>query len=132
MKTLLILLTAAFCLITSAFTVKAQTTDVPTTAASVTTTKIGQLPFTIATPGTYVLTSDLSFPSQVTQAIFIQGGLQGPVVLDLKGFAIRGDVTPGSLGIYIGPASVSSNSITIKNGTLQTLILGCPLVTSLI
>jgi hypothetical protein len=87
-------------------------------------TKITALPFNIATPGTYQLTGDLSFPSVVgTPAISISGGLPGPVVLDLNGFAIMGDVTPGSYCIIVGGAPVSS-PITIKNGTIQNFNYG--------
>ena len=87
-------------------------------------TKITALPFNIATPGTYELTGDLSFPSVVgTPAISISGGLPGPVVIDLNGFAIMGGLTPGSYCIIVGGAPVSS-PITIKNGTIQNFNYG--------
>ena len=82
------------------------------------------VPFNIVTLGTYQLTGDLSFPSVIgTAAINILGGLTGPIVLDLEGFTISGDVTPGSFAIVIGAAPVSS-PITIKNGTIQNFVYG--------
>ena len=117
-----LLLTASLSLIMSAalfpINVKAQTPQVHSS-----TTKIMQLPFAIVTPGTYELIKDLSFPSSTIPAITIQAGLPGPVVLDLRGFTMSGDVTPGSDCIDITAAPVSS-PITIQNGTIQSFVVG--------
>jgi hypothetical protein len=118
-----LLLTVSLGLIMSALlfslNAEAQTTQVHRT-----TTKITALPFNIVTPGTYRLTGDLSFPSVIgTPAISVLGGLPGPVVVDLNGFAIGGDVTPGSFCIVIGSSPVSS-PITITNGTIRNFVYG--------
>jgi hypothetical protein len=69
-----LLLTAALGLIMSAFTVHA---DIPITA----------LPYTISSPGTYVLTGNLTSPPlQNDQSAIVITGSAGKVVLDLKGF----------------------------------------------
>lgn len=82
------------------------------------------MPSVISTPGTYVLTGDLNFPSRTAPAITIQAGLPGPVVLDLNGFTISGDVTPGGDCIDILAATPTSNPITIKNGTIKNFVVG--------
>jgi hypothetical protein len=114
---------AAFGLITNALLfsidVKAQTSQ-----ALPITTQITALPFVITSPGTYVLTGDLNFPSVPLPAITIQAGLPGPVVLDLGGFTISGDVTPGGDCIDITAATPVSSPITIQNGTIRSFVVG--------
>ena len=89
----------------------------PTTAI----VKISSLPFNITAPGTYVLAGDLD----VTTAggINISTALAGPVVLDLKGFTLLGNLQFQQTAISIGaPLSTGvSNTfpITIRNGTVK-------------
>jgi hypothetical protein len=87
--------------------------------------KISSLPFAITAPGTYVVTGNLTFPIQPTgntiAAITISTAIQGPVVLDLKGFTLTG-AGGTSLGIGIGTFAgtngPNSYPITIRNGSL--------------
>lgn len=140
MKTILILLTAAFGLIMSAYA--------GPPAAPI---QIPALPFNINAPGTYVLNGDLSFTDIINNqdtglewdypAITISTAISGPVVLDLRGHTILGNVVltptyiPGGTGIAIGyalPGGVgpyifgpsNTNSITIQNGHLKNLSVG--------
>jgi hypothetical protein len=69
-------------------------------------TVISTLPYTISTPGTYILLGNLVSPSStMTPAITIYAS--GDVVLNLKNFTITG-----------GGIRVISNNATIENGTL--------------
>jgi len=89
---------------------------------------IPSLPFTITAPGTYVLTSDLT-SSAVGNAISIAMGIQGPVVVDLRGFTITG---PGessigvSIGLNVPGSAIDTNPfpITIRNGTITNFGFG--------
>jgi hypothetical protein len=89
---------------------------------------ISTLPFTITAPGTYVLTGDLT-SSSAGNAISVGMGIQGPVIVDLKGFKITG---PGedSIGVSIGfnvPGSATDTNpfpITVRNGTISNFGFG--------
>jgi hypothetical protein len=81
---------------------------------------ISSLPFTITTPGTYVLTGNLTsgylgiaYPGAIT----IAKNIQGPVVLDLKGFTLTADAAI-AIGNY-GPLPPNTYPITIENGTIS-------------
>jgi hypothetical protein len=109
-------LAAAFGLIIC--TLSAQAANIP----------ISTLPFTITAPGTYVLTGDLN-SSSLGNAISVGMGIQGPVIIDLKGFTITG---PGeaSIGVSIGlnvPGSATDTNpfpITVRNGTISNFGFG--------
>jgi hypothetical protein len=90
--------------------------------------QITSLPYTIATPGTYVLTENLSYTAQQGVAINKLTTLAGPVVLDLKGHTITGaGGGSASFAIQIGGVSEYAENtypITIRNGTLQGFSIG--------
>lgn len=122
MKTQIIVLMAALGLITSAST--QTTTALPTVP-------IIRLPYTITTPGIYVLTSDLSFPvpsgtTSATPAILIATNIPGEVIVNLKGHTIT-STGNNSVGIGIGfvtPGIANTYPITVRNGTLQNFSFG--------
>jgi hypothetical protein len=123
------LLVPAFGLIMSALTVHSGYAQaVPTQAAKSTSIKISSLPFRIATPGTYVLTGNLTFSGTSSNpggGINISTGVAGPVVVDLKGFTISGP--GGGYAITIGVISYGSSNvypITIRNGTIANSQFG--------
>ena len=111
-----ILLMAAFSLIMSAI------------AAQAANIQITFLPYTIAAPGTYVLTGDLSYPTQTGFAVNILTTLAGPVVLDFKGHTITGTGAGSqSFGVEIGGESeyaLNTYPIIVRNGTLQGFMIG--------
>jgi hypothetical protein len=89
--------------------------------------KISSLPFSITAPGTYVLTANLSFPSQQNAAITIATSIPGPVVLDLKGHTLTGGGSYSigvGIGVFAGSTVANSSSITIENGKLQNFGFG--------
>ena len=104
----------------------AATTTTTDAAALARTVKISSLPFNITAPGTYVLAGNLD----VTTAggINISTALAGPVVLDLKGFTLLGNLQFQQTAISIGaPLSTGvSNTfpITIRNGTVKYCLGG--------
>jgi nitrous oxidase accessory protein NosD len=112
-----IFLTAALSLIMSALT--AQSANIP----------ISYLPFTISTPGTYVLTENFNYTGST--AINITGPFSGPVVLNLKGHTING-VSRGtySTGIAVSGNGPNISSITIENGTITNFGIGVSAVPS--
>ena len=97
-------------------------------AAQAANIQITSLPYTISAPGTYVLTRDLSYPSQTGFAINILTTLAGPVVVDFQGHTIAGGGAGSqSFGIEIGGESEYAENtcpITIRNGTLQGFWIG--------
>jgi hypothetical protein len=116
MKSKQILLTVALNLTVSA--IAAQAADI----------QIRSLPYTITTPGTYVLTGNLSYSvNSSVGAINIFTTIGGPVVVDLKGFTITG---PGgtSWGVTIGVSTYNgvpnAYPITIRNGTIANFQFG--------
>jgi hypothetical protein len=102
--------TAAFGLIMSAIAAQ---------AANIQITSIPSLPYTIAAPGTYVLTKNLSYPAQTGFAINILTTLAGPVVLDFQGHTITGGGAGNqSFAVEIGGESEYAKNaypITIRN-----------------
>jgi hypothetical protein len=87
--------------------------------------KITSLPFAITAPGTYVLTANLTFPGQPTDntvaAITISTAIQGPVILDLKGFTLTGaggDSLGVGIGVFAETGGPNSYPITVRNGSL--------------
>jgi hypothetical protein len=120
------LLMAAFGLIMSALV--AQSANI----------QITHLPFTIAAPGTYVITGNLSFtaptpPNASTfyTAILIPTSLPGPVILDLKGFTLTSNgpnatasVGVGIGGTFVGPLIANAFPITVRNGGLNSFDVG--------
>jgi hypothetical protein len=115
-----VILMAAFGLIMSALSVSAQV------VAPSATIKISSLPFTVTTPGTYVLTGNLTCTVPQSAAITIPGNLPGQVVVDLKGFTITGDDSASSTGIGIGPSVSLPNAfpITVRNGAITNVSSG--------
>jgi hypothetical protein len=99
------------------------------TALQAANIQIKYLPYTISAPGTYVLTTNMSYPSSQGAAITILKTIPGPVVLDFEGYAITWTGTTGdeAFGIFIGilgPSLVNTYPITIKNGTINGFLLG--------
>jgi hypothetical protein len=108
---------------------KRRSTSLAIPALAAPPTAITSLPFIIATPGTSVLAGDLSSPVGLNEAIQISTAISGPVILDLKGFALTGTGTNPSVGICIGhlngprePSNVYP--ITIRNAILRNFSLG--------
>jgi hypothetical protein len=96
------------------------------TAVQAANIQITSLPFTISTPGTYVVTRDLSYSSQQGAAINILTTLAGSVVLDFQTHTITG-AGGESFGVEIGGVSEyaeNSYPITIRNGTIQGFLIG--------
>jgi hypothetical protein len=91
--------------------------------------KISQLPFAITAPGTYVVTGNLNFPATTNvAAITISTAIQGPVIVDLKGFTLTGaagySVGVG-IGSFAGTQSIPNTSpITVRNGALTNFAFG--------
>ena len=83
---------------------------------------IPTLPYSVAAPGTYVLTGNLSYPHQgSTPAITIASSIPGPVILDLNGFTITGTPGLGFVGISVG---ANAYPVTVCNGTLRNFQYG--------
>jgi hypothetical protein len=118
------ILMAAFGLTMSALSVSAQ---VVTPSATI---KISSLPFTVTTPGTYVLTGNLTCTTPGA-VISIPATLPGPVVVNLKGFTISG-TSDLINGICIGADGASSPintvpnafPITVRNGAIKVVSYG--------
>jgi hypothetical protein len=86
--------------------------------------KISSLPFNITAPGTYVLTGNLSYTSGSNfGAISISGQVEGPVVVDLKGFTITSDVADSKACVLVRDGT-GTFPITIRNGTITTFANG--------
>jgi hypothetical protein len=85
--------------------------------------KISALPFTITSPGTYVLSSNLSFTTgnPGDSAISIASNIQGPVTINLNGFTISGGIS-SDRAITIN--STNEGLISIKNGTITNFGYG--------
>lgn len=123
------LLMPAFGLLMSALAVQTAHTQIATTqAAKSTSIKIYALPFNIIAPGTYVLTSNLTFPppNNFGPAITISSTIAGPVVLDFKGFTMT-TADSDAVAVIIGTSSSTvpnTYPITIRNGTIQNGLFG--------
>ncbi len=79
----------------------------------------GGFPYTISTPGSYVLTSNLLNPSKDTHSLLISAAR---VQLDLNGFRIKGPITCTSACSDLGTGShinVTAADAVIRNGTLR-------------
>jgi hypothetical protein len=94
-------------------------------SAQASSIKISSLPFAITAPGTYVVTGNLTFPVHPTDntvaAITISTAIQGPVILDLKGFTLTGaggDSLGVGIGVFAGTGGPNSYAITVRNGSL--------------
>jgi hypothetical protein len=85
--------------------------------------KISALPFTITSPGTYVLSSNLSFTTgnPGDSAISIASNIQGPVTINLNGFTISGGIS-SDRAITIN--STNEGLISIKNGKISNFGYG--------
>jgi hypothetical protein len=112
------ILMAALSLIMRAVT--AQSADIPITA----------LPVNITTPGTYVVTANLSYPAYAP-AIVIANNVAGKVVVDLNEFTLTGagetDYSHVSFGVSIGyyqAPGTNTYPIIIRNGTLKNFTVG--------
>src|SRR4029077_16786769 len=82
----------------------------------------------IVAPGTYVLTGNLTFPATTNvAAITISTAIQGPVIVDLKGFTltgVTGDSVGVGIGLFAGTNGPNSYPITIRNGSLVNFGFG--------
>ena len=98
-RTTTLLLTVSLSLIMSAITAQAAPKKNPPPPI-----QISSLPFVISAPGTYVLTANLTAPITPYKvgAINIATVIIGPVIVDLKGFAITGPGPWESGGITDG------------------------------
>jgi hypothetical protein len=89
--------------------------------------KISSLPFAITAPGTYVVTGNLTFPATNVAAITISTAIQGPVIVDLKGFTLTGAAGASigvGIGIFAGTNGPNSYPITVRNGSLVNFGFG--------
>jgi hypothetical protein len=90
--------------------------------------KITSLPFAITAPGTYVVTGNLTFPATTNvAAITISTAIQGPVIVDLKGFTLTGaagDSIGVGIGGFAGTNGPNSYPITVRNGSLTNFGFG--------
>lgn len=91
--------------------------------------KISFLPFPITEPGTYVVTKNLSFSATTNlAAITISTAIQGPVIVDLKGFTLTGAAGNSvgvGIGSFAGTQSIPNTSpITVRNGALTNFGFG--------
>ena len=77
-------------------------------------TPIAALPFTIANPGSYYLTGNLTGVAG-TNGITVASG---DVTLDLNGFALLG-VSNSMSGIQVASASSACTNVAIRNGTVR-------------
>jgi hypothetical protein len=115
----ILLLTAALSLLMS--TVHTGNAQPATSqAAKSATTIISALPYTITTPGTYVLTADLICSSTQAAVLIPTYNLSGSVVLDLKGHTITGGGNY-TTGVYITGPSINAFPITVRNGTIKNV-----------
>jgi hypothetical protein len=128
-----ILLTAALSLLSVLTSHTGYAQAVPTQTAKSSSFIISSLPYSITSPGTYVLTSNLTYfdPTGQTAAIGVSGvPLTGPVVINLKGFTLTGSSTPNPLpnaAVATGIALVGGNhgvAVTIENGTIKNYGIG--------
>jgi hypothetical protein len=90
---------------------------------------ITYLAFTITTAGTYVLKSNLTYPSTTAgPAISVSGVITGPVIIDLKGFTLTGsgNFSSGPAAIAITALNQYPNDfpITVQNGPVTLCVLG--------
>jgi hypothetical protein len=106
------------------------------TTTPVQNTQIRALPFTISSPGTYVLKSDLTYSGNGNNfnqgAIIINAASGGTVILELKGFTITnaGNNDPTTGGSFTSGISIQSFPggtppvVTIRNGTITNFATG--------
>jgi hypothetical protein len=85
--------------------------------------KISALPFAITSPGTYVLSRNLSFTTgnPGDSAISIASNIQGPVAINLNGFTISGGVS-SDRAITIN--ATNEGPISIRDGTITNFGYG--------
>lgn len=96
------------------------------TAGGVTTGDGPGFPVTINTPGSYVLTGNLSVPDENTTAIQV---MSDDVTVDLNGFVIQGPVVCSGTPLDCSPSGGSGDGIfgetrtgvTVRNGTIRGL-----------
>lgn len=81
---------------------------------------ISRLPFTITSPGSYCLTTDLSTPIIKGAAITIAAS---DVLLDLKGFKLEGTAAMGATKAA-GIRAADRSGITVRNGTIRGFSVG--------
>ena len=126
-RTTTLLLTVSLSLIMSAITAQAAPKKNPPPPPPP-PIQISSLPFVISAPGTYVLTGNLAAPITPYKvgAINIATVIIGPVIVDLKGFAITGPGPWESGGITDGIIIGSDGSgvtnpypVTVRNGTIN-------------
>jgi len=82
-------------------------------------TPITSLPFTIAAPGTYCLTGDLSTQISTGNAITINAN---SVTLDLNGYKLAGSAGTGTQanGVY----ATARKYVSVKNGVIRGFLRG--------
>ena len=81
---------------------------------------ITALPFNISTPGTYILTSNLTC-SVPQPAITINSPVAGKIILDLGGFTIQ---AVGNLISGVSIENPTNSVIIVRNGTLEGFFVG--------
>jgi hypothetical protein len=110
------ILMATLSLIMSAYTHTADAQVVAAQAAKRSSIPISYLPYTITAPGTYVLTGNLSYTGGGTNPAINITGVNGQIIIDLKGFTITSDVgTDYKACVYIVGGA---NAITMRNGSI--------------
>lgn len=86
----------------------------------------GGFPYSIGTPGSYVLTSDLTVGSDIDALVFVDSGA---ATLDLNGFQIAGPSTCAlgncANGVASGVSGDSGSQVTIQNGTIRNFSGDC-------
>jgi hypothetical protein len=90
--------------------------------------KISSLPFAVTAPGTYVVTGNLTSSATTNVAtITISTAIQGPVIVDLKGYTLTGaggnSIRVG-IGLFAGTGGSNSYPITVRNGSLVNFGFG--------
>jgi hypothetical protein len=85
-------------------------------AAQSATIPITTVPYTISSPGTYVLTGNLTSPPLQNQSAILITGSAGTVVLDLKGFTLMMGVAYPNFA-YTG-INIRKSNVTVRNGTI--------------
>jgi hypothetical protein len=84
--------------------------------------QITYVPFTITSPGKYVLASNLNCPSD--PAINLNPSVSGPIIIDLNGHTLSG---LGGAGVFIqgyGNPILDQSSVIVRNGTIEGFQVG--------
>jgi len=91
---------------------------IPATAFAKGPIAIKTLPYTIAVPGSYTLSGNLTYTANSTNAITISAN---NVTLDMGGYSLTG---PGSLASAYNGISISGNGVEVRNGDISGFSIG--------